>query len=547
MANINDFIDSSEFSMFSEEELRNMKYLDEIELLINKYALSQNDYSLIDSSEKNNLYVINYINLLKKDSLIVPEDIQVLFSTNYPFIEYANKFLKKKLKNLTKNDSTYFFDDVNLVLNILSAQTQYKIFNSYNSYNFEDISGLFRFYEQKLQHLFLEDKELYELTFSSYFILLELYTQLCIINSTDIIAKNNIKELTELMTESINMLKFSIQLDTKKLNRLNNLQGEHLYMFSHIYDIGVKEDDLEHSFKEYFHYLQRIEDGYFLSQKSNFSDDIKDDSQEFVLFKNNSSILILKLLKELDLSNIKEEVYFQNSFFKKFIQFYYDQFSYDVEAKSQLKNVEDFRQILLDSLLYNYNMNLEYTKIISHKTIIDDFIISDYKFDSKNLETVYRILAYAKDIEDFKYLTIGDILANTKAIKNDYHEYFKLKIFDEIIINLIGKKDNQEIEALFEKIFHYISINKNSSRILSMYSKIYLSLSLFYAKQDKIKKAMAIYTAFERIEGNNELKDIYSYTIQGILNKINTQKKSPTLVSKDKGKNDLVNNILGED
>ena len=216
---------SSTFSIFTNKELEQQNYIKQIDFILEKYNILENDNQLIGSIEKNILFTINYIEhlLIKKES--IPYDLENLFLNNYTFKEQINIFVEKKLLNLTKNDSIYFFKDLNIMLHLLSVGTNEKIIESYNNYNLDSLSNLFRFYETKLKSLFPNDEKLFNLTFGSYIILLRTITQLCSFNSIDIIAKKNIKYFIELMTETINILKFNIMIEEEKIQKLNNIQG----------------------------------------------------------------------------------------------------------------------------------------------------------------------------------------------------------------------------------------------------------------------------------------------------------------------------------
>ena len=186
------------------------------------------------------------------------------------------------------------------MLHLLSIGTNEKVIESYNNYNLDSLSNLFRFYETKLKNLFSNDEKLFNLTFDSYIILLRTITQLCSFLSIDIIAKKSIKYFIELMTETINILKFNVMLEDEKIQKLNNIQGKYLYYFSYIDEIDFEINNLKSTLKNYFLTLEKQEQGYIISKESNFgSQEMNLDSQEFLIFKKNSSILILKLIKEL--------------------------------------------------------------------------------------------------------------------------------------------------------------------------------------------------------------------------------------------------------
>jgi len=512
---------SPTFSFFTNEELEQKDCMEQIDLILEKYNILENDNQLISSIEKNILYIINYIETLSIKKEEIPDDLENLFLNNIAFKKQINFYIENKLLNITKKDSIYFFKDINIMLHILSIGTQEKIIESYNSYNYDSLSNLFRFYEAKLKYLFLNDKKLFSITFDSYIVLLQTITQLCSFNSIDIVARKNIRFFIELMTETINLLKFNILLDEEKINKLNNIQGKYLYYFSYIDEIKFELNDLKTTFKNYLLTLERLEDGYILSKESNFGSETKNlDSFEFLIYKMNSSVLILTLIKELK-NSLDEVLYFDSEHFQKILRFYYKKFSLYLPSEDIAQNLENFQKDLLNSLLTNYQLTQDFLKKLDYHIIIDDFVFSQQNTSNINLEIIYKLLYFADDIPIYKYHQITQILSDYKPIKNDYHEFFKLEIFDLTINKSLTTKYNIEIEEILIKIYNYVNNYKIASHLLSVYSKIYLNLSLFYStNQIHLEKSRKLYSTFIQINGldilQNEYKDINSIILNNI-------------------------------
>jgi hypothetical protein len=487
---------SPNFSLYTQKELEQQKYINEIELVIEKYNILENENQLIASTEKSYLYLINFILELHKNKKSLPNDLKNIFLNNIFLKEQINIFLEKKLKNLTKDDNIHFIKDINVLAYISTIGSDDNILNSYYNYDLEAISKVFRFYEEHLRTLFLENKVLFSLTFDSYIILLKTLIQLCTINSIDLIRKKSVNQIIDLMTETINIIKFTISLNDRELSKINNIQGKYLYYFSHLDEIPVEEDDLSKSFEKYLLCLEKQEDGFMLSKNNNFGyeNDISEDA-EFLIFKNYSSILLLKLLKKL--RNIPNSPrFFDNPYFQKILRVYYKKFSIENEIKIA-KNIEEFEKTLLSSLLYNYYSDLNFDKKLDYHWVIEDFILSDKDFDNRNLETIYRILFFISDIEDFKYSHITQILVNSKVIKNDYHEFFKLAIFDLFITKFKNSKFDNELNEILEKISKYILQNTFDFHLISICSKIFLNISLIYSThEEKIEEAKKLYALF---------------------------------------------------
>ena len=86
----------------------------------------------------------------------------------------------------------------------------------------------------------------------------------------------------------------------------------------------MKQTIYKKIFKNYSLVLERQEQGYILSKESNFGNELENlDAEEFLVFKKNSSTLILKLIKDLKESFIDETSYFDNEYFQKILRFHY--------------------------------------------------------------------------------------------------------------------------------------------------------------------------------------------------------------------------------
>ena len=76
---------SSTFSMFTNKELEQQDCIKQIDFILEKYNILENDNQLISSIEKNILFTINFIEhlLIKKEN--IPSDLENLFLNNYAF------------------------------------------------------------------------------------------------------------------------------------------------------------------------------------------------------------------------------------------------------------------------------------------------------------------------------------------------------------------------------------------------------------------------------------------------------------------------------
>lgn len=132
----------------------------------------------------------------------------------------------------------------------------------------------------------------------------------------------------------------------------------------------------------------------------------------------------------------------------------------------------------LRTLGHIYNQKQEFN---TTREVIDDFIQSSIN-NEYQIEVIYYIVLFDTNIpkESLIHLT-NFLLSNTKQIKNFFYEEFLIKILAQII----RKFDS------FSDYYHYISIvqsihvaikERNISHSILSYSKVYLSLALYYIR-----------------------------------------------------------------
>lgn len=497
------------FSIFSQKELHNQEYISKIDEIIEKYNILENENHFISSKEKNHLYIINYALSLEKDNKKLPFDLESLFLNNIILKEDINSYLEKKLISLTSDDSIYFLKDINILAFITTIGSSGNILNSSFDYDIESMSRIFRFYEAYLENLFLEDITLFNLTFETYVILLKTLIQLCTINSIDLIKKDSIPEVIELMTQSINIIKFSIKLNDKHLSKINNIQGRYLYVFTHLEKIDIQKDDLSSTFIKFLPQFSKQEDGFLLSKNNHFGFERDFDYiNELLLYKNYSAIFILKLLKKLN--TLDKSTYATNPFFRKILSIYYKRFSESNEIEVP-KNSELIEKELLSSLLFNYKSDLTFEQLKDYKFVIEDFIISGKAFDNKNLESIYRLLYFTSNLEDFKYAHISQILVQKEQIRNTYHEFFKLAILDLFIGKLQDSKISQDSYELLVKIKDYTMQNIFDSYLHSICSKIFIKIaSIFGNNEFDEKNTEELFAIFVLLNEEKTINTIYT-------------------------------------
>lgn len=496
----------------------------QIQNLIKKY-LPKNEESLFINN--NDAYIedlVNFITEFKYKDIEIPSELIYLFEGNPFFITKLNFYLEKKLQNLTNSDSTYFYKDITTMFNIFCISLNCEIFDSYDKYNFDDLSRLFRQMESCLIKLYKdENSHLFDLKFNTYIIVLKSLTQLCIINSTDIKRIESTKIFSELITESLNILKYNIELSNDNLSILNHIQGTLLYYFIDLDSLSLKEETLEENIKSYLYHLERIQDGYLLSKHYNFGNKSfidNNEDKEFGIYSSNFSIVILDLLSKFEKKNISLEIINEIDSFKKILKFYSENFNYKFEANYTLVNIKEFKNKLLDSLVYEYQKNKPSINQ-NHNVVINDLIFADKNYDSKTLKIIYHILLYSNNLADFIYLNIGQVLSKTKKLKNDYYEFYKLRILDLVIKHYANVGTHFESKNLLEDILKYVDDNITASHLFSVYSKIYLSIALFYSKDTAtIQKAKELYSIYIETNDLYLLEHQYKIINENILKNI---------------------------
>lgn len=496
------------FSIFSHQEIDNSGFINEINQLIKKYNILENENQLISSRDKNYLYIINYVLNLNKENKKIPLDIETLFLNNISLKEDINNYLEKKLNSLTTDTNTYFLKGLNLLLFISTIGSNESILDSSFEFDFDAIARVFRFFEEHLKYLFLENVTLFDITFNTYIILLKSLIQLCTIRSIDLIRKNDIKDVIESITESVNIIKFTIELTDAQLSSINNIQGKYLYIFTHLEEIDIHEDDLNSSFIKFILEFSKQEDGFLLSKNNHFGFEKNSDySNEFLLFKNYSAIFILKLIKKLRF--VEKEKYTTNPFFRKILSIYYKRFS-QTDHIEVPKSFELIEKELLSSVLLNYKSNLNFEESRNYRFVIEDFIISDKNFNDENLEVIYRLLYFASDLDDFKYAHISQILIQREIIKNTYHEFFKLAIFDLFIKKVKDSKISQDTYELLLKIIDYTMQNVFDSYLHSICSKIFVNIGFIFANNEIFPKNVKdLYAIFLLLNEDEIIHNIY--------------------------------------
>ncbi|WP_072679598.1 hypothetical protein [Arcobacter sp. LA11] len=280
---------------------------------------------------------------------------------------------KKQFEDLIYTKEQTEGDLLNIIKK-LDFSKNFAIFQE-NNYNFDEVSNLFRFYEDELKSSFFEDKNLFKIEFKCYILLIKTFTELCITFATNKERRKHIDSFFQILKESKNLLKFFIPLEEKDIKTINNLIGEQLYYFSHIQYIHTKDKELDYIFEEYYLNLERQIHGYELSLSTNFGNkELNNKDIEYMIFINNSSFLLLKMIHKLNY--YKPQIkFFENDKFKKVLSLFHKISLSHKESDSN--TIEQFEKTLtsefLESTKYlkkhkNHNMKKEKVQLLQLNT-----------------------------------------------------------------------------------------------------------------------------------------------------------------------------------
>lgn len=135
---------------------------------------------------------------------------------------------------------------------------------------------------------------------------------------------------------------------------------------------------------------------------------------------------------------------------------------------------------------------------------------------------IHNIVLYSVNISKEKLDSLIKLLLEKNKYDNDYYEFYKLKVIDRVLQKYISLKVKSSQNQLIEQIIDYVEENNLVSHLLSMYSKIYLSLSLYHSYEitlDSQEKSKEYYFIYQRLDNNNFLeKEFQQISNQILLN-----------------------------
>ncbi len=240
-----------------------------------------------------------------------------------------------------------------------------------------------------------------------------------------------------------------------------------------------------------------------------------DDSQEesyYLIYLNSVSTLLLTLFYKLETKFILEDDFYDLQKFSQIIEHYQKNCTH-AQGEDYISLI-DFKHCLLNNYAYIHNKTNNNSQVIHFSGIVEK-LIKNKNLTSENLNMTRNIILYSNEIDEIILIKTIKTFLEIPKIKNDYFEFFKLNIIDIIIRKFTNSNSEFLKEKHLNSIFGYVEKNKVASHLMAMYSKIHLTLSLYYSYKfdlDSQNKSKDLYYGYIHINGyellNNEYKDI---------------------------------------
>ena len=480
----------------------------EVSNLIKSFEL-ENKNTLLNTLDGQYETITQFIveHYLAKNNL--PEQIKAFITKSHNYKLFLFENIKTRMKRIIEENSVHLFEEIFIILNLLSNAKQYELLDQQNMFSIKNLHILLNDYEDNICELFIKKDNInFKLSFKYYLTLLEVLNEICIINSLDIQRRKNINEILELVTNSIANMKNKIALEINEIKALNCVLGQQLLYFTNIRYIPIEKNNEKELIKKYIFMLGKIKDGYFLlNQNEIYYNSYIDKLSTLIL------TLIYKLKVKLHIGNIK----LHES--KELLEIYnlYNK-NVKVNQKVEALTINEFR----DALLNNYkNLYKHYTisKSYENQDLIDYFI-SLNKVANIDMLVIHNIVLYSGEIKKEKLDLIVKSLLEKNKFDNDYYEFYKLRIIDRILQRYISLKIQTSSNSLIIDIIEYIEKNNIASHLMSIYSKIYLSLSLYFSyEKNKIslEKSKKYYFIYKRLDNYNFLEKEFNNISNQIL------------------------------
>lgn len=471
--------------------------------LIKEHNLVQ-DITFLNTLESQYQAIIDYMIYLYLNNKDIPLDVKEFTKTSSSFRVYLLEFIQNKMETMINESSSHFFKEIYVLLNLLSNTKKYQLLTNDNTFSLSDIESLLNEYEDNICEVFIKNNlSLYNIWFKYYQTLLELLNINCVINSLDIQRRKNVNKLLELVTSTISRLKNKIKLPEKDVVSLNAVLGKQLLYFTNITFIPIDNNNKDTVIQKYAFMLKKIVDGYKL---------LNHDDLYYLTYIDNLTTLILTLVYKLKTKLHIKDIEFNQSKELNEIYQHYNR-SVKEEQKIQALTLCEFQSQLLENYKYLY-IKLEKYEVSKEIDLISIFIKKD-EISNIDMLLIYNTVLYTDIIQRDVLDSILHKLLSKEKFDNDYYEFYKLKIIDRVIQKYIILRISTSSNKYLDDIIKYIEKNNTISHLMSMYAKIYLSLSLYYSYEkisSSLKLSKKYYFIYKRLDSSNFLESEF-YTI----------------------------------
>ncbi|MDD4152003.1 MAG: PP2C family protein-serine/threonine phosphatase [Candidatus Gracilibacteria bacterium] len=426
--------------------------------------------------------------------------------------EYILNYINENLLDIFSNEDIMIFSELSFYIFLLSSGKERILFFSKISDYIEKLnSTIDLFIEDFKKELNTNNQNLNtnKIKFQKITIFFEILNKLCNVSQFENSKRDNIHTIVNFMNLKIESIILFLGDNEKNLeykNILQNLSGRLYINFSYIdYIEGYKDKNTLFS---YFDNLLSLENkGFELTKESNFGNNPKKGLEIERAYIGNSIyiyLLFLYKIKNLKFINNKDELIIN---FINLINKYKKNLNIEISENMQIEEIEN---VLISKIFDVFNIG-----DFSIGEFINKILNLEIKLNASVLEILHHIILFKSDINIEKLSKIAIFLIENNDDKNYFIQYFKSKILEIIIKQVINSKDSENLlnrKEILNLIGEKIQYKNTSPYLLKTYSSIYLELALYYSFNDsKIDKSIHFLSIFENING---FENIQSFNLE---------------------------------
>lgn len=497
--------------------------------IINDNPIEEDWYFIMDWYEAHysslKWYITNELQKLKIwESL--PDDILEVSYWNNKYLENLSLDIDKSVSKITQSNSSELFNDISDLCDLLYLGTNYSILENYNSYNLDNIEIVMdKYNEILLDYQDKWDTDKFNYIFNLYTSFIDMLNRLCTLNSNDIQRKKTIQPILEIIKFKTNESKMIISYDTEHLNVLNNFMWKFMINFSHINYIDSNWKTADKVINQFWERLMSQTMWFTLCENNNFWN--KPDTRDWVRYTAlwNVSYLLLSLYRKLEFNFPELDISSNDQFNKVIFDNYKDFLRESWFNVYNTLDINTFKSDLVNNLIWLYKLwnSNERSTFLNDSTLNESTsdtsiwnVFNHFYYDNKaptvdDMEIIHHLLLFNDKTDIENNLHLLDRLIRLNKFENDNLEFFKLKTID-LILNSINRLDEKsDLINHVWLIVKYIEDNNKWSLLLSAYSKIYISLALYFSDIDdeQLDISKVYYSKFLNINWYNLLESEY--------------------------------------